>query len=46
MSASSVQKKPQAQPVFHGGILPIDPPRVSIDIVAGVTLAAPGDPRG
>jgi sulfate permease, SulP family len=40
MTASSAQKKPQRNPNFMAGILPLDTSRVSIDIVAGITLAA------
>jgi SulP family sulfate permease len=40
MSTSTVQKKPSRNSFFMGGILPIDPSRLSIDIVAGITLAA------
>jgi sulfate permease, SulP family len=40
MTTTTVQKKPQRSPSFMGGILPIDRSRISIDIVAGITLAA------
>lgn len=40
MSTTTVQKKSGRASAFMGGILPIDPARLPIDIVAGVTLAA------
>ena len=35
-----LQKKPEHARAFLGGILPIDRSRISIEIVAGITLAA------
>ena len=40
MTTITAQKKPDRNPNFMAGILPIDPSRVSIDIIAGITLAA------
>jgi SulP family sulfate permease len=40
MTAIVEKTKPKRSPSFMGGILPIDRSRVSIDIVAGITLAA------
>ena len=37
---ASVVKKRKSAPMFFGGILPLDPSRVSGDVVAGLTLAA------
>jgi high affinity sulfate transporter 1 len=36
----TAQKKTERNPNFLAGILPIDPSRISIDIIAGITLAA------
>ncbi len=38
--AATVAKKRKNAPMFFGGILPIDPSRVSGDVIAGATLAA------
>ena len=38
--AGTVAKKRKSAPLFFGGILPIDPSRVSGDVIAGATLAA------
>ncbi len=40
MTTTTAQKKPERNPNFLSGILPIDRSRISIDIVAGITLAA------
>ena len=40
MTATTEQKKPTRNFPFMEGILPIDRSRISIDIVAGITLAA------
>jgi SulP family sulfate permease len=40
MTTITNQKKPVRNPNFMAGILPIDRSRISIDIVAGITLAA------
>jgi sulfate permease, SulP family len=40
MTVNTEQKKPQRNLPILGGILPVDRSRVSIDIVAGITLAA------
>jgi sulfate permease, SulP family len=40
MTATTAQKKPGRNFPFMEGILPIDRSRISIDIVAGITLAA------
>src|SRR5512136_1250630 len=40
MTTTLATKKPDRNPNFMAGILPIDRSRVSIDIVAGITLAA------
>ena len=40
MATTTVQKKPEHARAFLGGILPIDRSRISIEIVAGITLAA------
>jgi SulP family sulfate permease len=40
MTSITTQKKPERNPNFLAGILPIDRSRVSIDIIAGITLAA------
>src|SRR5512133_446192 len=40
MTSAAVQNKPKRTLSFMGGILPIDRSRISIDIVAGITLAA------
>src|SRR5512139_3417249 len=37
---TTVQKKPDRTQFFMAGILPIDRSRISLDIVAGITLAA------
>ena len=39
MTSSTVQKKPQRNLPILQGILPIDNSRISIDIIAGITLA-------
>ena len=38
--ASTANEKPKRASQILGGILPIDPSRISLDIVAGITLAA------
>ena len=40
MTTTSVQKKKGRNPTLMAGILPIDRSRVSMDIIAGITLAA------
>ena len=40
MTTTSVQKKKGRNPTVMAGILPIDRSRVSMDIIAGITLAA------
>ena len=40
MTATSLQKNKKRNPTFMAGILPIDRSRVSMDIIAGITLAA------
>jgi sulfate permease, SulP family len=40
MTTVTAQKKPDRNPNFMAGILPIDSSRISIDIIAGITLAA------
>ncbi len=40
MAATTVRNKPERARSFLGGILPIDRSRISIEIVAGITLAA------
>ena len=40
MTTVAAQKKPDRNPNFMAGILPIDRSRISIDIIAGITLAA------
>jgi sulfate permease, SulP family len=40
MKTVEIQNKPSQNPSFMGGILPIDRSRISIDIIAGITLAA------
>src|SRR5512139_33527 len=37
---TTVQKKPDRTQFFMAGILPIDRSRISLDIIAGITLAA------
>ena len=39
MASTPAKRKKQALPIFEG-ILPIDPARISIDVIAGATLAA------
>jgi SulP family sulfate permease len=40
MATTTQQKKPERNPSIMGGILPIDRSRLSLDIIAGITLAA------
>jgi SulP family sulfate permease len=40
MTTSSLQKKKDRNPTLMAGILPIDRSRISMDIIAGITLAA------
>jgi len=40
MTTTNVQKKSERNPNFMAGILPLDSSRISIDIIAGITLAA------
>jgi high affinity sulfate transporter 1 len=40
MGATTMQKKREYSPSFMGGILPVERSRVSVDILAGITLAA------
>jgi len=40
LTTTNVQKKSERNPNFMAGILPLDSSRISIDIIAGITLAA------